>query len=106
MSAQPHQGVTPVIDKTFTAVRAALFHPADLAQFDAEYAEITVTPAVPMAALDEFLTRWWRTAIVANRDPADWIDVVETAGKLHTGELSPGRDLADIIAERGHQVPR
>ncbi|MFI6498724.1 DUF6247 family protein [Nonomuraea typhae] len=106
MSAQPHQGAASVIDKTFTAVRAALFHPQDLAEYDAEYAEITATPVVPMAALDEFLTRWWHTAIVANRDRADWYDVVDTAGKLRAGELAGGRDLAHILAERGYQIPR
>ncbi|MGP3917421.1 DUF6247 family protein [Nonomuraea sp. 10N515B] len=104
MSAQPLAPAPHMPDKTFTGVRTALFHPDDIAEFDAEYAELTSAPIVPMAALDEFLARWWRTAIVANRDRDDWHHVLETVERLRNGERPTGRSLADVARERGYEV--
>lgn len=107
MTAQPHEpGTDTPIDRTFTAVRAALFHPDDVAEFEAEYAELTSRPTVAMAALDEFLTRWWQTAIVANRDRDDWAQVLRLREQLRRGEQVQTRDLADLAAERGYSATR
>lgn len=47
--------------RTFTAVRAAL-PVANVAAFDTQLEAITHAPVVDLAALDEFLSGWWRIA--------------------------------------------
>ncbi|WP_433244882.1 DUF6247 family protein [Streptosporangium sp. CA-135522] len=107
MTAQPHeQGTMPAIDKKFASVRKALFHPDDIAAFDAGLARLTSTSPIDLASLDEFLESWWRTAVIANRDREDWHRVLNVAEHIHRGEPPRGRDFADVLTERGYQVPR
>ncbi|MGW3361894.1 hypothetical protein ACWDOR_03005 [Streptosporangium canum] len=49
------------IERTFIAVRAALSADSSAA-FDAELVRITHTSLSDPAALDDFLTDWWRIA--------------------------------------------
>lgn len=106
MTVHPGRPASPalVIDKTFVTIRAALFHPQDLAAFDDEYAELTGGTLVPMTALGEFLTRWWNTALVANRDRDDWARLLEVGTRLERGERPAGLNLADVAAARGHRA--
>jgi hypothetical protein len=61
MTAHRHGRLHPHIKPTFTAVGAAL--PAASADmFDSELEAITHGPAVSGAALDDFLSSWWRIA--------------------------------------------
>ena len=48
----------PYMERTFTAVRAAL-PAANVAAFDTELEAITHEPVVDLAALDEFLSGWY-----------------------------------------------
>jgi hypothetical protein len=71
MTVQRHDRLHPHIERTFTAVRAAL-PAANVAAFDTEFEAITRAPVVDLATLDEFLSGWWRIATRAAADPADW----------------------------------
>ncbi|WP_326825539.1 DUF6247 family protein [Streptosporangium sp. NBC_01756] len=107
MTAQPHeQGGRPAIDKKFASVRKALFHPDDIAAFDAGLAGLTSTSPIDLASLDEFLESWWRTAVIANRDREDWHHVMNVAELIQRGDLPKGRDFAEVLTERGYRVPR
>jgi hypothetical protein len=59
MTVQRHDRPHPHIERTFTAVRAAL-PAANVAAFDTQLEAITHAPVVDLAALDEFLSGWWR----------------------------------------------
>ena len=67
MTFQRHDRPHPDTERTFTAVRAAL-PAANVAAFDTELVAVTHAPVIDLAALDEFLSGWWR---IANRAAAD-----------------------------------
>jgi LmbE family N-acetylglucosaminyl deacetylase len=83
---QPH----PHIERTFTAVRAAV-PAANVATFDTELEAITHAPVADLAAPHESLSGWLRIATRAAADPADW----------HLGDLRLARPAA-----RGCGAPR
>ena len=99
MTVQRHDRPHPHIERTFTAVRAAL--PAvDVAAFDNELEAITHGPAVNLA-LDEFLSGWWRIATRAAADPADWQRMHQEAEQFQSGARSAGPTLAEVLGRRG-----
>lgn len=93
---QPH----PHIERTFTAIRAALPR-TNVAAFDAELGMITRAAVVDLAALDDFLSGWWRIAIRAAADPADWQRMHQEADQLQSGARPAGPTLAEVLARRG-----
>lgn len=103
MTVQRHDQPQPQIERTFTAVRAAL--PAgNVAAFDAELEAITHAPVVDLAALDDFLSAWWRIATRAIGDPGDWQRMHQEAEELQSGARPAGRTLAEVLARRGVQL--
>lgn len=99
MTAQPHEVSSSAIERTFTVVRASL--PAvNVAAFDAELAAITHADVVDLAALDDFLTGWWRIAVRAASDPEDWQRMHTEAEQIR----SAGASLAEVLARRGAQI--
>jgi len=98
MTVQRHDRPHPHIERTFTAVRAAL--PANVAAFDNELEAITHAPAVN-SALDEFLSGWWRIATRAAADPADWQRMRQEAEQLQSGARPAGPTLAEVLGRRG-----
>lgn len=100
VSVQRHDRPSPRIERTFTAVRAAL--PADsAAAFDAQLEVITAAPVADLAALDEFLSAWHRIAARAAADPAGWQRMNQAADELLSGKRRPGRTMSEVLAERG-----
>jgi hypothetical protein len=91
---------TPQIERTFTAVRAAL-PAANAAAFDTELEAITGVPVVNLAALDEFLSAWHRIATRAAADPADWQRMHREAEQLESGARTAGPALAEVLARCG-----
>jgi hypothetical protein len=73
MTVQRHDRPHPYIERTFTAVRAAL-PAANVAAFDTELEAITHVPVVDLAALEEFLSGWWRIVFVVG-SPRNWCRV-------------------------------
>ncbi|GAA4201963.1 DUF6247 family protein [Microbispora amethystogenes] len=102
MTVQRHDNPHPQIERTFTAVRAAL-PSANVAAFDAELEEITHAPVVNLAALDDFLSAWWRIAARATADPSDWHRMHREAEQLQSGARAAGPTLAEVLARRGVQ---
>lgn len=103
MTAQQHDQSRPLVEQTFTAVRAAL--PADsVGAFDAELEAISRAPVVNLSALDDFLAAWWRIATRAVADPADWRRMHAEAEQLQSGARQAGPTLAEILARRGIQL--
>jgi hypothetical protein len=100
MTVQRHDRPHPRIERTFTAVRAAL-PAASVAAFDAELAAITHAPVVDLAALDDFLSGWWRIATRATADPADWQRMHQEAHDFQSGARQAGPTLAEVLARRG-----
>src|ERR1700728_3944649 len=103
MTVQRHDSPRPQIERTFTAVRAAL-PGANVAAFDAELETITHASVVDLAALDEFLSSWWRIATRAAADPADWQRMHKEAEQLQSGDRTAGSTLAEALARRGVQL--
>ena len=100
MTVQRHERPNPRIERTFTAVRAAL--PAvNVAAFDTELEAITHATVVDLAALDDFLSGWWRIATRAAADPADWQRMHQEAEQLRSGARPAGLALADVLGRRG-----
>lgn len=99
VSAMPDRS-TPQIERTFTAVRAAL-PAANAAAFDTELEAITGVPVVNLAALDEFLSAWHRIATRAAADPADWQRMHREAEQLESGARTAGPALAEVLARCG-----
>ena len=95
---QPH----PHIERTFTAVRAAV-PAANVAAFDTELEAITHAPVADLA-LDEFLSGWLRIATRAAADPADWQRMHQEAEQLQSGVRSAGPTLAQVLGRRGVQL--
>jgi hypothetical protein len=96
---QPH----PHIERTFTAVRAAL-PTTNVTAFDTELEAITHAPVVDLAALDDFLSSWWRIATRAAADPADWQRMHQEAEQLQSGARPTGPTLAEVLTRRGVQL--
>jgi hypothetical protein len=103
MTVQRDDRPYPRIERTFTAVRAAL-PAANVAAFDTELEAITHAPVVDLAALDEFLSGWWRIVTRAAADPADWQRVHQETEKLQSGARSAGPTLAQVLGRRGVQL--
>lgn len=103
MTVQRHDRPYPHIERTFTAVRAVL-PAANVAAFDAELDAITHAPVVDLAALDDFLSGWWRIATRAAADPADWQRMHQEAEQLQSGARSAGPALAEVLGRRGIQL--
>lgn len=103
MTAQPHAASEPVIERTFTAVRAAL-PPVNAAAFDAELTRITHAPVVDLVALDDFLTSWWRIATRAAQNREDWQRMHDEAERIRSGQRSSGTPLAEILARREGRI--
>jgi hypothetical protein len=100
MTAQSHDRPDPRIERTFTAVRAAL--PAEnAAAFDAQLEAIAGAPVVDLAELDEFLSAWHRIATRAAADPDGWQRMNQAADELLSGRRRPGRTMAEVLADRG-----
>lgn len=101
MTVQQHDSSSHAhIERTFTAVRAAL-PAANVAAFDAELASIAHGPVVNLTELDDFLAAWWRIATRAATDPADWQRMHQEAGQLQSGVRSTGPTLAEVLGRRG-----
>jgi Family of unknown function (DUF6247) len=103
MTVQRQDSPCPQIERTFTAVRAAL-PGANVAAFDAELEAITCAPVVDLAALDDFLSSWWRIATRAAADPDDWQRMHQEAEQLRSGGRPAGPALAEVLARRGVQL--
>jgi hypothetical protein len=103
MTVQWHDQPHPRIERTFTAVRAAL-PAANVAAFDAELEAITNTPVIDLAALDDFLSGWWRIATRATTDPADWQRMHQEAEQLQAGARQAGPTLAEVLRRRGTRL--
>lgn len=103
MTVQRHDQPRPHIERTFTAVRAAL-PAASVTAFDAELEAVTRTPVVDLAALDDFLSGWWRIATRAAADPAGWQRMHQEAEELRSGARPAGLTLAEVLGRRGIQL--
>lgn len=103
MTVQRHDSVRPQVERTFTAVRTAL-PGANVAAFDAELETITHAPVVDLAALDGFLSSWWRIAVRAAQDPVDWQRMHTEAEQIQSGNGPTGPTLAEVLARRGVQL--
>ncbi|MET8383223.1 DUF6247 family protein [Streptosporangium canum] len=95
------------VERTFTAVRAAL--PAvNSAAFYAELARITHAPVLDPAALDDFLTGWWRIVTRAAQDSEDWQRMHAGAEQIRSDQCPPGTPPgtppAEILAWRGGRM--
>jgi Family of unknown function (DUF6247) len=100
MTLQRHDRPHPRIERTFTAVRAAL-PAANVAAFDTELEAITHAPVVDLPALDDFLSGWWRIATRAAADPADWQRMHQEAEQLQSGARPAGPTLTEVLGRRG-----
>lgn len=100
MTVQQHDSSHAHIERTFTAVRAAL-PTANVAAFDAELAAIAHGPVINLAELDDFLSGWWRIATRAATDPVDWQRMHQEASQLQSGVRSAGPTLAEVLGRRG-----
>lgn len=105
MTVQQHDRPHPYIERTFTAVRAAL-PAANVAAFDTELEAITHAPVVDLATLDGFLSGWWRIATRAAVDPTDWQHMHQEAEQLRSGARSAGPPLAEVLRRRGKNYAR
>jgi hypothetical protein len=74
---------------------------ANVAAFDTQLEAITRATVVDLAALDEFLSGWWRIATRAAADPADWQRMHQEADQLQSGARSAGLTLAEVLGRRG-----
>lgn len=99
MTAQQHDRPRPLVERSFSAVRAAL--PAEnAAAFDAEFARIVSGPITDFAVVDEFLAGWHRIATRIVSDPEDWARVLQIGRELEAGTRPKGRPMAEVLAEQ------
>jgi len=99
MTAHRHGRLHPHIERTFTAVGAAL--PAASADmFDSVLEAITHGPAVSGAALDDFLSSWWRIATRAAANLARWQGMGQEAEQLQSGTRPAGPLLTEVLGRR------
>jgi hypothetical protein len=103
MTVQRQDLPSPHIERSFTAVRAAL-PAANVTAFDAELEAITRVPVVDLAALDNFLSGWWRIASRAAADPGDWQRMHQEGDQLESGARPAGPTLAEVLGRRGIQL--
>ena len=103
MTVQRHDRDHPPIERTFTAVRSAL-PAASVAAFDSELGAITRAPVADLAALDDFLSGWWRIATRSAADPADWQRMHQEAAQLQSGARPAGATLAEVLGRRGTRL--
>jgi hypothetical protein len=102
MTVQRHDRPRPHIERTFTAVRAAL--PVEsVSAFESQLAQIAHAVPVDLAALDRFLTAWHRIAIRATSDPEDWALMHREAAEIEAGTRPLGPPLAEVLARRAGQ---
>lgn len=100
MTAQRHEPPRPLVERTFTGVRAAL--PAEsVSAFESQLAQIAHADVVDLAALDSFLAAWHRIVTRAAADPEDWRLMHEEAAAIESGERPLGPTLAEVLARRG-----
>lgn len=100
MTAQRHEPPLPLVERTFTGVRAAL--PAEsVSAFESQLAQIAHADTVDLAALDRFLTAWHGIVTRAAADPEDWRLMHEEAAAIMSGERPLGPTLAEVLARRG-----
>jgi hypothetical protein len=97
MTVQRCDQPRPPVEQTFTAVRSAL-PTANAAAFDAELQAITQVPVIDLAALDDFLSSWWRIATRADADPADWQRMHEEAIQLQSGARPTGPTVPEVLS--------
>jgi hypothetical protein len=99
MTAQRHEQPRPRIERTFTAVRAAL--PAEsVPAFESQLAEIAHADPVGLPALDRFLTAWHGIASRFAADPEDWALMHREAAEIEAGTRPLGPPLAEVLARR------
>ena len=99
MTAQRPDRPRPHIERSFSAVRAAL--PAEsTGAFDAQLGEIAQADVVDLAAPDSFLSAWHRIATRAAADPEDWRLMHEEAAASMSGDRPLGPTLAEVLASR------
>ncbi|WP_419723278.1 DUF6247 family protein [Streptosporangium roseum] len=58
-----------------------------------------------LAALDDFLTSWWRIAARAAQDREDRQRMHDEAEQIRSGQRSSGTPPAEILARRPPQPP-
>ena len=98
MTAQPHDRPRPLVERSFTAVRAAL--PAEsVSAFEAQLAEIARADPVDLAELDRFLASWHGIVSRYAGDPEDWALMHREAAEITAGTRPKGRHLSEVIAE-------
>lgn len=100
MTAQQHDRPRPLVERSFTAVRAAL-PPESVGAFESQLAQIAHADTVDLAALDRFLTTWHGIVSRAAADPEDWRLMHEEAAAIMSGERPLGPTLAEVLARRG-----
>jgi hypothetical protein len=103
MTVQRDDRPRPYVERTFTAVRAAV-PAANVAAFDTELEAITHASVVDLAALEEFLSGWWRIATRAAAEPADWQRMHQDAEQFQSVARSAGPTLAEVLGRRGVQL--
>jgi hypothetical protein len=103
MTVERHDQPRPLVERTFTAVRASL-PVGNVGVFDTELEAITRVPVVNLSALDDFLSAWWRIATRAVTDPADWRRMHQEAEQLQSGARQTGPTLTEVLARRGIQL--
>jgi Family of unknown function (DUF6247) len=100
MSVQRYDLPAPRVERTFTAIRAAL--PAEsVSAFESQLAEIAHADTVDLPALDRFLTTWHGIASRFAADPEDWALMHREAAEIEAGTRPLGPPLAEVLARRG-----
>jgi hypothetical protein len=100
MTVQRHERPRPHVERSFTAVRAAL--PAEsVSAFESQLAEIAHAAVVDLAALDSFLSSWHGIVTRVAADPEDWRLMHEEAAAIESGARPLGPALAEVLARRG-----
>ncbi|MEU5876278.1 DUF6247 family protein [Spirillospora sp. NPDC047279] len=106
MTAQPHDygsGSTPMPEKNLRAIRAALVVAQDREAFDTGLKAVLdeVRVSLDLAALNDFVHRWWITACDSTRDVEGRRRMHAQAARALAGEPLPrGRPWRDVLAER------
>jgi Family of unknown function (DUF6247) len=99
MSVQRHELPAPRVERTFSAVRAAL--PAEsVSAFESQLAEIAHADTVDLAELDSFLSTWHGIVSRYTGDPEDWALMHREAREIMAGTRPKGRPMAEVLAEQ------
>jgi Family of unknown function (DUF6247) len=103
MTVQRHDHPRPRVERTFTAVRAAL--PAEcVPEFDSHLQAIAGAPVVDLATLDEHLAAWHRIAVRFTADPDGWARMLQAADEIRSGARPLGPPLAEVLARHGARL--